>query len=189
MAGALIGGWLMGCGGGDASEKPGGSRSQLQYLAVMQADGGTLEPGRAGGGMTLTLAGVPAQMTAFSDRPERVAAAIGTEKFLRAWTDEYNQDPPNAALALLNAPEGADTIVLELQPPTFTGAKVRFRAKRLTAPTGTLKHFEEANDGAVPRRFGKATLFIDTGGILQLAATGAQDVYSTEGNPQITFFK
>ncbi len=65
----------------------------------------------------LTLQGAPAQTVFFSDRPERIAGAMSTQKFLET-LDFSSDDPPNAAL-VIGTEEGADVVILELTQPAY----------------------------------------------------------------------
>src|SRR5215210_7868758 len=114
LVACLLVGWGSGCSSG---KRMGGVRDKPSFLSVMQASGGTLVSTGDEDKLTLTLDGVAPQTVAFSDRPQRIAAAVGTRKLLDLWTTEFRGDPPNAALVLLNGKEDADTIVLALRSP------------------------------------------------------------------------
>ena len=162
----------MACGSDDAGES-----ESANDLAVMQASGGTLIPD--GDDFTLTLRGVAPQVVAFSDRPERRSGSLSSTKFVDMWGREYDGDPPNAALTLLNGDQGADTVVLELETPAQSGRLVRFKARLIEDGPDNLEAFEKNVDSSVPKRFDSASLFIDAGGLMQIVAYGAQDVYLT----------
>ena len=175
LAVAVLTGWMAGCGG--ARRMQGTARPS--YLTVMQASRGTLVPTRKPNQFTLTLDGVAPQTVAFSDRPQRIAAMVGTNRLLELWTREFKGDPPNAALVLLNGRQDADTVVLALRRPRAEGKKVRFSAIKIPTPTEPIKVFQPTADPAVPRHFQAASLFVDGGGLMQLVAYGAQDAYRT----------
>jgi hypothetical protein len=149
------------------------------FLTVMQARRGTLVPAGKPNQFTLTLDGVAPQTVAFSDRPRRIAATVGTNKLLRLWSREFKGDPPNAALVLVNGKPNADTVVLALRRPRAEGKKVRFPAIRIATPSDPVKVFQPTADPAVPHRFQAASLFVDGGGLMQLVGYGGQDVYFT----------
>jgi hypothetical protein len=73
------------------------SEPQPEWLMVMNAETGEFQP--AGDTYTLTLAGVDAQMLAFTDRPERQAHTWDTTAFLDYWQNEFGDDPPNAVVS------------------------------------------------------------------------------------------
>ena len=68
-----------------------------EWLMVMNAETGEFQP--AGDTYTLTLAGVDAEMLAFTDRPEREAQTWDTSEFLDDWANEFAGDPPNAVVS------------------------------------------------------------------------------------------
>ena len=68
-----------------------------EWLTVMNAETGEFQP--AGNIYTLTLAGVDAEMLAFTDRPEREAQTWNTSEFLDYWQNEFVDDPPNAVVS------------------------------------------------------------------------------------------
>ena len=70
---------------------------QPEWLMVMNAETGEFQP--AGDTYTLTLAGVDAEMLAFTDRPERQAQTLDTSAFLDYWANEFGDDPPNAVVS------------------------------------------------------------------------------------------
>ena len=70
---------------------------QPEWLMVMNAETGEFQP--AGDTYTLTLAGVDAEMLAFTDRPEREAQTWDTGDFLDYWQNEFGDDPPNAVVS------------------------------------------------------------------------------------------
>jgi hypothetical protein len=166
-----------GCGSSDEGTSGDSASSTPSFLTVIQAEGGTLSP--QGDHLELTLRGVGSQVAAFSDRPDRISGAIETRSFIDGWASEYDGDPPNAALTLLDADKHADTQVLTLEEPEHSGGTLTFRARRISDPGEELEQFDDMSDDSVARRFDAASLFIDGGGLMQLVAYGAQDVYLT----------
>ncbi|PQM58264.1 MAG: hypothetical protein CL523_06680 [Actinomycetales bacterium] len=73
------------------------SEPEPEWLMVMNAETGEFQP--AGNTYTLTLAGVDAEMLAFTDRPERQAQTWDTSEFLDYWANEFDGDPPNAVVS------------------------------------------------------------------------------------------
>ena len=73
------------------------SEPEPEWLMVMNAETGEFQP--AGDTYTLTLAGVDAEMLAFTDRPERQAQTWDTSEFLDYWANEFGDDPPNAVVS------------------------------------------------------------------------------------------
>ena len=183
LAALLAGIPLAGCGSSDGktttSTAANARAPHGQFLTVVQAADGTLRP--HGDGFVLTLRGVAPQVAAFSDRPERQAGALSSSAYFDTWAKDYRGDPPNAALALINGAANADTVVLTLEPPRSRGQNVTFNARPLTSTPGNLEQFRAETDPSVPQRFDAASLFVDAGGLMQLVAYGAQDVYVTGG--------
>jgi hypothetical protein len=187
MALTLAAAALGACG---EDEKPGGgasttasaskSKPQGEFLVVLDAERGSLR--KEGGELSLTLEGVGKRVAAFSDRPRREAGTLTSALFLDTWKKEYGGDPPNAALGLPGGRPDADTVTLALDPPRREGSTVRFSAKPLTQTSPGLQPFRKRVDQSVPREFGAASLFIDGGGMMQIVAYGAQDVYLS-GDP------
>jgi hypothetical protein len=138
-----------------------GQGDQPQFLVVLHAQGGGLSRAGQGERLSLALEGVSPQAVAFTDRPQRIAAAVPARKLVDSWAQRYRGAPPNAALTLLNGKPGADTIVLELTSPTRAGGRLRFMATRVPVSTPGFRPFRAREDGRVPPRFGQATLFGD----------------------------
>ncbi len=102
------------------------------------------------GNGTMTLKGVSPSTTFFSDRPERIAGHLPTQKFLKIWDegkDSFKNDPPNANLSILGEKEGATDLVLEISNPRMKGNDLSYDIKIL--------------DGVPPKKGGIASLFID----------------------------
>ena len=70
---------------------------QPEWLMVMNAETGEFQP--KGDIYTLTVAGVDAEMLAFTDRPERQAQTWDTSEVLDYWANEFGDDPPNAVVS------------------------------------------------------------------------------------------
>ncbi len=178
---------LSACGGrehaGNTTGRPAAASSgpRGEFLVVLDAQSGALRT--EGGHLTLTLKGVGMTAAAFSDRPRREAGTLATARFVDQWKKEYGGDPPNAALGLPGGRPEADTVILALNAPRRHGTTVRFGVKQVTKTSAGLMAFARRADRSVPQRFGAASLFIDAGGLMQLVAYGAQDVYLT-GDPR-----
>ena len=114
----------------------------------------------------LTLQGAPAQTVFFSDRPERIAGAMSTQKFLHT-LDFSADDPPNAALAI-GTEDGADVVILELTQPVYDAdaATLTYIAKILDVDMLETTGYGFATDPLgsdnYPAEFGPASLFIDS---------------------------
>ena len=139
--------------------EPSRSENVSGYLFVQVSESGTFEGDR------LTLDGVAAQTVFFTERPQRAAGHLPTAQFVEHWNqgaNSFKAVPPNASLAFVA--DGIESAVaIELQDLVLEGARMSFRVRVL--------------NGAVPAAFADASLFIDAGGLMQLVAYGAQDVY------------
>ncbi|MBK1648766.1 hypothetical protein [Rhabdochromatium marinum] len=97
----------------------------------------------------LTLVDVSPITVLFSDRPERLAGHMATEAFVPFWSEgdnSFEQDPPNADLAILEGKQDAN-IVLTLHEPRLEGPDLNYRVKVL--------------EGQLPATGGAVSLFID----------------------------
>jgi hypothetical protein len=146
-------------------------------LFVLTSAGGSLErvPGERRE-FKLVLRRPARDVTAFSDRPTRRAAARPLSRFVRRWRRlGFAGVPPNAALVIDRAPIGRDVAVFELSRPRLgRGARtLTFDARALARrPAGGLLRLGRRADDPAAGRFGRASLFIDPAGDTQrLAAT------------------
>ena len=133
-------------------------------LFAATADGGTMEAVEGTSRFELTLNGVTPQVVWFSDRPARQSGHIPVGELVESWEGYgFVEDPPNAALAVMGADDGQDTVVVELGSPELDEQQntVRFAAEVLDEATGNLSHLASDLDQSVEGTFGPATLFID----------------------------
>ena len=156
----IVAACLQGLGCARQTDTP-GAGSAPAYLFVQTSQSGTFQGDR------LTLDDVTAQTVFFADRPERVAGHLPLRQFVDQWTqgaNSFKSNPPNASLAFLAA--GVESaVVLELHDPVLEAGRLSFRVRVL--------------EGALPAHFSDSSLFIDAGGLMQLVAYGAQDVYGS----------
>lgn len=126
-------------------------------LGAVTARSGTLTP-RAHG-LDLVLRGVSARGTWFTDRPAHDAGTAPVSRLVDAFFGP-GEALPNGALAI-DGRKGA-TVVVELSRPRSAdgGRTLRFAARELEDVPARLSSF--GRTGALPRRFGGATLFIDS---------------------------
>ncbi len=138
---------------------------EISLLFAQTANRGTMKPIK---GPTprfnLKLFGVNPQVVWFSDRPARQSGQIAVPDFTRSWPGfGFVDDPPNAALTLLDAGNRHDTVVMELGRPHFKQNKntIRYSAQLLDAATGNLSYLNSDLDPRVKRHFKVPSLFID----------------------------
>lgn len=135
--------------------------TERDYLFVQIANVGHFRDG------VLTLGGIGPMTVYFSDRPERQTGSLTHAEFIDAWTDaadSFASDPPHASLVFRGG-NRRFVSVMELSDPALIDGGIRYRVKLLK--------------GDLPAEIGPASLFIDSGGLMQLVAYGAQDVYLT----------
>lgn len=81
----------------------------------------------------LTLRGVNPQTLFFSDRPERIAGHMTTERFVPFWTegpDSFHSNPPNADLSIMEKGELREVVVV-LRDPVLEGGDLRYTVEIL----------------------------------------------------------
>jgi hypothetical protein len=118
---------------------------KVEYLYVQTAHAVTFK------GDKMTLHGVSPTTLFFSDRPDRIAGHGATEEVVVGWArgeDNFDTDPPNATLSILQGDDGEiDDVVVELQDPELKGSQLTYTVKVL--------------NGKVPVSGGASALFID----------------------------
>jgi hypothetical protein len=124
--------WALGAQTAPAQEQ------EIGLLFAQTANRGTMKPIK---GPTprfnLRLYGVNPQVVWFADRPARQSGQIAVPDFTRAWPGlGFVDDPPNAALTLLDAGNRHDTVVMELGRPDFKPKKNRVRYSASAARRG-----------------------------------------------------
>ena len=86
----------------------------------------------------LTLRGVSPVTLFFSDRPDRIAGNMKTERFIPFWSegeDSFLAVPPNADLSILEGDELLQ-VVVELENPVLDGDDLHYTVDRIL--TGTM---------------------------------------------------
>ncbi len=139
----------------------------VALLGVLNAEGGTFADGK------LTLTDVDPRGVWFTDRPARRAGTEGIDAFTKRFF--AGDDPPNAAVKVAGAPASKDLAVVELSEPAYDakartlsfaanvvpdGESKSARAARIARHPGLAEALAD-QDGAVPAKFGAATVFID----------------------------
>jgi hypothetical protein len=122
---------------------------EADFLFVQTAKSMSYDPAT----QQLTLIDASPTTLFFSDRPERIAGNMTTERFIPFWstgTDSFLSDPPNADLSILE--DGTLTqVVVVLQDPTLED--------------GNLTYTVEIVDGEMPATGNNPSLFIDVIGM------------------------
>jgi hypothetical protein len=138
-------------------QSPRSEETKKQYLFVQTANEGRLD------GNVLTISGLSPTIVYFSDRPGRDVGFLTYPEFLGAWkraANSFASDPPNASLTY-RADGKPAVAVLELMEPSFSDGALSYKVRSL--------------QGKTPGRFAPVSLFIDSGGLMQLVAYGAQN--------------
>jgi hypothetical protein len=126
------------------------NQSEADFLFVQTAKGMAY----AADENRLTLRGVSPVTLFFSDRPDRIAGNMTTERFIPFWSegeDSFLSDPPNADLSIL---EGGRLmqVVVELRDPVLVGDDLHYTIPRILS-------------GTMPVLGANASLFIDVIGM------------------------
>ncbi len=146
------------------------------WLFVQTALSGTLgsdAAARACGSMaasgadeyTLTLFDVDSAMIAFSDRPARDVHMQTVSDFVANWNHYgFDDDPPNAALELMEPNGDIDVTIVELLDPVYDGNSLSYTVRPLSSDHSFLKSHEGRGDpiAEFATDFDHVTLFIDS---------------------------
>lgn len=127
----------------------------------------------------LTLSSGSGHALYFSDRPNRIAGTIPTDRFVAALAKETADDPANAALVAQTETGTEVTHVVELLTLNYDAATgtATYSVRFLADPAALQIEFEEPPLQTLSEAvtYGQSELFIDGGGLMQLVAYGAQD--------------
>lgn len=139
------------------------SDEPVELLFVQTANAGTFL--QKDGRNILTLEVSPTTVW-FSDRPHRITGFMQTDVFVAMWaegTNSFAENPPNAALDILDGTEDADVFVIELHNPVYTpeSETVQYDVILLEEATEGLTHYSKSTDAIIPSQFSHAALFID----------------------------
>jgi hypothetical protein len=134
----------------------------VRYMFVQSAHSGSFVQVEGEMNYTLTLEGVSPQTIAFSDRPERVVEQVPMQKFLDGFCFSP-ENPPNAAIEILEGNESQDVIVVALFDPAYDAANhtLQYNVSILEEANLSYARFNERHDESLPENFGPAALFVD----------------------------
>jgi hypothetical protein len=119
--------------------------SSIDYLLVQTAKGLTFDKASN----TLRLVGISPITLFFSDRPERVAGNMKTDRFMSFWSygkDSFAKDPPNADVSIIDG-DAMRQVVVVLNDPVLDGDTLRYTVKVL--------------QGEMPEKGADVSVFID----------------------------
>ena len=158
----------------------------IELLFVQTYATSTLSPTGDNGVLTMVLKGGTGETIYFAERPGRQVGTISTATFVEVFRRETAGDPANAVLVAGNGESEESTYVVEFVDMLYdeSTATATYTVRLLADPT--VVNFAVAGDPAVPvdveMSHQVSTLFIDSGGLMQLVAYGAQDVYDDNGD-------
>lgn len=115
------------------------------FLFVQTADSMTFDKDAG----TLTLDGISGNTLFFSDRPERIAGNMSTDRFVPFWStgkDSFLSDPPNADVSILEGNELKQVVVV-LHDPVLDGDALTYKV--------------DVIDGEMPEKGADPSVFID----------------------------
>ena len=156
---------IAGCGSDSDSTAPAANKSAgktKSFLFVQDAASGTfVDDGN--GSYILTLHDVSPQTIYFSDRPVRDAGQVGMRKFLASGCFN-SENPPNAAINVLNADQAHDVVIVELFHPVYDAetATLKYSARLLKDGNLSVTSLDARRDSSIPASFGAVALFIDS---------------------------
>jgi hypothetical protein len=140
----------------------GQSAAKPMLMFVQIADDLKVDPAA----QTLRLVKVGQQTIYFADRPERIAGHVKMADYLTEWTlkagsDNFHNNPPNATLSVFEPGQPADTVaVVTISNPKVEGADLVYNYKII--------------EGNLPTSGGATSLFIDWIGVS--AGFGYRDI-------------
>ena len=148
--------------GNETQQEDAEADEKVRYMFVQSAHSGSFVPVEGEMNYTLTFEGVAPQTIAFSDRPERVVGQVPMQKFLDG-LGFSPENPPNAAIEILEGNESQDVMVVELFDPVYDAANhtLQYTVSILETPNHSYAIFNERHDTSLPESFGPAALFID----------------------------
>lgn len=107
--------------------------AKTAYLFVLSAKTGDIK--KAANGYTLTLNNVDPHVLWFTDRPNRKAGFVSTDKFISHWAKSFKSSSPNAAMVHvgLSAQVNGKTqpMAMELTMPQFSHGSLTFEIQSL----------------------------------------------------------
>ncbi len=157
----------------------------IELLFVQSYAASTLSPTGDDGVFTMVLDGGTGETIYFADRPGRQVGTIATATFTEVFRRETADDPANAVLVAENGESEETTYIVEFVDMLYdeSTATATYTVRLLADPT--VVSFAVAGDPTVTvnveMSHQRSTLFIDSGGLMQLVAYGAQDVYDENG--------
>ena len=155
---AVLVAWMAGLPGLSPAAGTPAVKMKVELLLVQNSRGVAIDKDNG----TLTLKGISPTTLFFSDRPVRMAGHFNKEDYMKLWADgkdSFSADPPNATLSVFE--QGQDDlldVVVKLQNPRYQGDDLIYDITLID------------KEGALPKKGGPASLFIDIFGVWRRAA-------------------
>ena len=148
----------------ETQDKTEADKEKTFFMFVQNATSGTMLPVESKENIyLLTLNNVNPSTIYFSDRPERITGQVSMQEFLDG-LGFAEDNPPNAAIEIMNNEGTADVLVVELFSPKYdTETKVLTYEVTILkdTTTGGLAHYNEKKSVDVITSFDAVALFID----------------------------
>ena len=163
----------------------------LSLLFIQTAHSGTYF--EKDGRNILTLVEVSPSTVWFTDRPHRVTGHELTEMFAANWgygEDSFADDPPNAALDILDNDDNNDVFIVELTNAHYDpdAQILQYDVIILEEATDGLSHYSKDADMTIPQTFGPAVLFIDNADPSVVSSAGDDSTTETISIPGLSEF-
>ena len=134
-------------------------------LFVQTSGSGTYE--EKDGKKILTFVYISPTTIYFSERPDRITGTLQTELFVALWgegEDNFVDDPPNAALELIDENGERSIFIIELLSAMYHPEEevLHYEIEILEEATEGLSHYNKHNQPEIPATFENSVLFIDS---------------------------
>jgi len=137
---------------------------KIFFMFIQNAVSGTMTPVEdVENRYLLTLNDVTPNTIYFSDRPERISGQVSMQEFLNG-LGFLEDNPPNAAIEMLDDEGNADVLVVELFSPEYdveTGVLTYEVSILQDEHTGGLAHYNDSKSVEIVESFDGVALFID----------------------------
>lgn len=135
------------------------------WLFTVTSTGGTFSTD-ATGTQTLTLTGIDAGVTAFTDRPDRDAAVVPADRFVQQWPSMFEDSAPNAVLVEHEPSGESDSFVVTLFDPVLDESTLSFTAEIVDGEdhSDQIPGLTATPHSEPPASFSTVSLFIDSVG-------------------------
>ncbi|MCH9644503.1 MAG: hypothetical protein K0U29_05385 [Gammaproteobacteria bacterium] len=139
------------------------AKKKVSALLVLSAKKGVLQ--KSAKGRTLTLTDIDPHVLWFTDRPNRKAGFVPTQKFIASWAKSFKGDPPNAGLvhADMSYTRGGNQAPLAIE---LKNAKMKNGV--MTFDVTNINQYQ----GKSTMLYNRVVLFIDNVGMSRISLRG-----------------